>query len=80
MISSCYLGTSGGISILDLLTETESICQSTIAYTIAHRREGDPSLLVADASFTQSILKRTPKYSCVHTILNTAWVWLNKRF
>lgn len=74
------LGTSAGISILDLLTEAESICQSTIPYTIAHRREGDPSLLVADASFAQSTLSWTPKHSSVHTILNTAWAWLNKRF
>ena len=79
--SQCMnLGTSAGISILDLITEAKAITGISIPYTLAKRRQGDSAQLVSDATLAQKILNWTPGYSSISTILDTAWRWFNKRF
>ena len=50
------LGTGKGYSVLDIIRACESVVGHTIDYDIADRREGDPPVLVADASKALSTL------------------------
>ena len=74
------LGTSQGLSILELIKHAEIITRTSIAYTFYERRSGDPPILVADASFAQSLLDWEPQHSSIDTILNTSWKWFQSRF
>jgi UDP-glucose 4-epimerase len=44
------------------------------------RRSGDSAELVADAQMSRELLDWTPAHSDLRTIINTAWLWYQKRF
>ena len=43
------------------------------------RRPGDPPALVADARKAASVLKWTPQYAKIETIVEHAWKWQSSR-
>jgi UDP-glucose 4-epimerase len=46
----------------------------------AHRRSGDPAILVADATVAQDLLGWSAKRSDLATVISDAWQWPLRRF
>lgn len=65
------LGSGQGYSVLDVIKEIEVALGKKINYTVESRREGDPSYLVANINYANSLLKWEPKYS-LKDIIETA--------
>ena len=49
-----------------------------IKYNYVERREGDPSILVADPSKAFQILEWQPKYKSLSEMIFHAWQWEKK--
>lgn len=73
------LGTGQGHSVRQVVAAVERVASSTVAARDAPRREGDPAILIADATRARSELDWTPRYSDLATIVETAWRWHSRR-
>ncbi len=74
--SSQYnLGNGAGYSILEVIGAVERVTGSKIARENGARREGDPPVLVADASLAKSALGWNPRFADLDTIIRHAWRW-----
>ncbi|MGY4396598.1 UDP-arabinose 4-epimerase [Sphingomonas sp. UYAg733] len=71
------LGTGQGTSVREIIAAAERVTGRTIPVTMAARREGDPSTLVADPVAANEILGWTARHSDLDTIISTAWRWLD---
>ena len=69
------LGTGSGHSVQQVLDAIAAETGENLSVSNAPRREGDPPVLVADASLSRSELGFTPRLSDLKTIVQTAWVW-----
>jgi UDP-glucose-4-epimerase GalE len=69
------LGTSRGVSVRDILRAVETVTGQKVPHTEAPRREGDPAILVADATRAKDILNWTPTRSDLQTIIASDWAW-----
>ena len=76
---SINLGTGQGFSIRQVLATVEDVTGKTVPHVMSARRAGDPPVLVADATKAVERLGWQLKYSTLHSILNTAWAWDNRR-
>lgn len=72
------IGNNKGYSVNKLILETEKVTNKKIKYEVLEGREGDPSILISDNSKIKNLLKWSPNYSDLKTILKTAWLWENK--
>ena len=72
------LGNGDGFSILDVINECEKVSGKNISYDVEARRDGDPSILVADNAKAVNELGWRPQYSNLTDIIRTAWLWHNK--
>jgi UDP-glucose 4-epimerase len=72
---ACNVGTGKGYSNREIIRALEEISASTLSIAESSRRPGDASILVADISRAKELLGFTPKYSDIHTIIETAWKW-----
>ena len=75
---SLNLGTGKGISVLEMVQQTEKIIGRKINYDFAERRAGDPALLVATSDKAQKLLGWTPYHSDLDTIIRTTWAMYQK--
>lgn len=73
------LGTNRGQSVFDVLETVRRITGHKVPANEFERRQGDPSVLVANASEAQRILNWQPLYSDIETIVATAWAWRKKQ-
>jgi UDP-glucose-4-epimerase GalE len=73
--ASCNLGTGRGYSVREVLSAIAAEAGHPVPCRVQERRPGDPSILVADASSARNILKFTPAFSDLKTIVTTAWAW-----
>ena len=73
------LGTNIGHSVRQVIDRSRYITKSEMRAIECDRRQGDPAILVADASRAQQILNWTPRYSDLDTIISTAWKWRQKQ-
>lgn len=73
------LGSSDGMSVLELIAEAERVTGKPVPHEIVERREGDPAELIASNGKARSLLGWTPKKSNVGTILRDAWNWEQNR-
>lgn len=73
------VGTGKGFSNSEVVESVKKIAGKDLRITMADRRPGDPSQLIAEASKIQSELGFTPKYSDLHTIVESAWKWHSSR-
>ncbi len=73
------LGTGKGHSILEIIHAAEKITEKSIPYTVGPSRPGDPAQLIADPSYANRQLQWEAKHSDLSTILNTAWLWQQKK-
>ena len=71
------LGTGRGYSVQQVLDAIAAVTGVSLR-TIGGRREGDPAILVADASRSHADLGFSPASSDLDTIIRTAWAWHSK--
>lgn len=69
------LGNGTGFSVKQVIKEANDAVKKQIPCEITARREGDPAVLVADASKARSILGWNPRYTDLKEIIETAWLW-----
>jgi len=73
------LGNGGGFSVRQVIASVERVTGRTVPVEVAPRREGDPAVLVADATLARSALDWQPRHSDLDTIVAHAWSW-ERRF
>lgn len=69
------IGTSKGVTVNEVVEAAINVTQVPIDILYGERREGDPAVLVADASLARATLNWKPQYSDIQTIIKTAWSW-----
>ena len=67
------LGNGKGFSVLEVIREAEKVTGKGISVVMGSRREGDPPVLVADASRAKAELGWEPGHSGLNEIIGTAW-------
>ena len=72
------LGNSGGYSVLEVIEVARKITGTEIPVKVYPRRQGDPSVLVANSSLARSELGWQPEFSNLETIIDSAWQWQMK--
>lgn len=78
--SDCFnLGSGTGFTVLEMIRALEEVTGKEVPYVLADRREGDPASLVASNEKARQLLNWDPQNSDIHTILQDAWNWENKR-
>lgn len=73
------LGSETGVTVKEMLEEARKITGKEIKADFVERRPGDPATLVATSAFAREKLGWVPKYSDVHTLLETTWKAYQKR-
>ena len=66
------LGTSKGLSVLEVLSIARKVSGTDFKFTIGPRRAGDPAVVLAKASLAENLLHWTPKNSNATTLLETS--------
>ena len=69
------LGTGNGHSVKDVISVAQEVTGRPVPHNIVPRREGDPAMLVADASLAARVLDWHPQHSNLDSIIRTAWKW-----
>lgn len=71
------LGTKDGTTVKEVFSTCEKVCNKKISIKIQPRRDGDPSILVADNFKVMKILKWNPKRT-IDDSIKSAYVWEQK--
>jgi len=66
------LGTSKGLSVLEILRIAREVSGTEFKYTLGPRRAGDPAVVLAEASLAEKLLDWVPKHSDAATLLETS--------
>ena len=66
------LGTSKGLSVLEVIRIAREVSGTDFKYTLGPRRAGDPAVVLAKASLAEKLLDWTPKHSDAATLLETS--------
>jgi UDP-arabinose 4-epimerase len=69
------LGTGKGSSVSEVIDVVEMVTGKKVHRRKGSRREGDPAILVADASKARTVLSWEPRSSDLQTIITSAWDW-----
>jgi len=73
------VGTGNGLSVHAVLDAIEKAAAKPVPYSVGPRRDGDPKILVADATAAKEILGWQPVHSSLEEICTTAWKWQVKK-
>ena len=73
------LGTSKGLSVLEVLRIAREVSGTDFKYTLGPRRAGDPAVVLAKATLAEKLLHWTPKNSDAYTLLETTLRAYKKR-
>ena len=65
------LGTSRGISVLEILDAAKKVSGMDLPVILSDRRPGDPAVVLASAEKAERLLEWSPAFSDVETILKT---------
>jgi UDP-glucose 4-epimerase len=77
--SDCFnLGTGHGYSVREVIEIAQEVTGLKVPFTVAPRRAGDPSRLVADATKARTVLGWKPKHENLASIIRTDWEWRAK--
>lgn len=68
------LGTAQGVSVKEMIAQTENMLGTSLKIVPHKRRQGDPPMLVADPSKAQGILQWQAYHSTLETIIKSAWL------
>ena len=66
------LGTSKGLSVLEVLRIAREVSGTEFKYTLGPRRAGDPAVVLAKAALAAELLDWVPKHSDATTLLETS--------
>jgi len=66
------LGTSKGLSVLEILSIAREVSGNDFKHTLGPRRAGDPAVVLAKASLAEKLLHWTPKNSNAATLMETS--------
>ena len=69
------LGSSTGFSNMEIVEAARKVTGKAIPVTMAPRRAGDPSTLIAASDKARETLGWAPKYDNMEAIIETAWNW-----
>lgn len=69
------LGNGKGFSVKQVIDVAQKVSGNDFKVTIEPRREGDPAILVADATLAKKELHWKPKFAELDDIVKTAWDW-----
>jgi UDP-glucose 4-epimerase len=72
------LGNGSGFSVLQVIGAVEEVTGRKLRIINAPRRAGDPARLVADATRARRVLRWSPQYPDIQTIVEHAWRWESK--
>lgn len=67
------LGTSTGVSVLEMVNKTEFLTGRKINYDFAPRRAGDPAIITASAQKAEQILGWKAEHSSLENIILSTW-------
>jgi UDP-arabinose 4-epimerase len=67
------LGSGRPYSVLQVVSAVERVIGKTVPMIWGPRRPGDPPILFSDPTLAQRILRFSPQYSDLETIIETAW-------
>ena len=73
------LGNGKGFSVRQVIETSKRVTGKSIRVVEKPRRQGDPPVLVGDASKAKRLLGWHPHYSDLEEILTHAWKWHCKR-
>lgn len=73
------LGTGTGCSVMQVIEAVRTVTGLDVPYQCGPRRDGDPAVLVADASRARTVLNWQPSHSSIAEIVDTAWRWHIKK-
>lgn len=73
--SSYNLGNGAGFSVREVINAAQKVTGKLVPVHYGLRREGDPSVLIADAHRARQELSWRPKISSLEEIIKTAWSW-----
>ena len=65
------LGTSNGLSVLEIMQIAREVSGQEFNYTLGPRRAGDPAVVLAKAELAEKLLDWKPKHSDAQTLLET---------
>lgn len=74
------LGNGNGFSVKEVIEAARSVSKVNFDVDTQGRREGDPSVLVADSGLIKRELGWTPKYADLRVIIEHAWEWEIEHF
>jgi UDP-glucose-4-epimerase GalE len=74
------LGSGSGISVQQVIDTIRTVTDQDVLARGVPRRQGDPSVLVADATKAREVLGWVPECRNFATIIADAWRWHGKRF
>jgi UDP-glucose-4-epimerase GalE len=77
-VGAFNLGTGQGTSNRQVIDAVERVVGRPVPVTEGPRRQGDPPLLVADASRFRREFGWEPRHSQLEDIVATAWAWLRR--
>jgi len=69
------LGNGKGFSVTEVIDVAKSVSGNDFKVSIEPRRDGDPAVLVADATRAHKELNWQPKFATLEDIVKTAWDW-----
>ena len=69
------LGSSTGVSNLEIVEAARKVTGHPIPLEIADRRPGDPDTLIASSEKAREVLGWQPKFDNIERIIETAWQW-----
>ena len=69
------LGNGKGFSVTEVIDIAKEVSGNDFKVTIEPRRDGDPAVLVADASLAKQELNWQPEFAELKDIVKTAWDW-----
>lgn len=69
------LGSNTGFSVKEVLETARKVTGIEIPATVAARRPGDPSTLIASSEKAKTILGWKPQYTDINDIIESAWNW-----
>lgn len=73
------LGVGQGASVREVVQAVEQVTGLPVPVEEVARREGDPAVLISDASRARSVLGWKPARTCLTDIVETAWKWHRSR-
>ena len=73
------LGNGNGYSVREVISAAENLTNRQLDVEYVARREGDPSVLVADASYAKENLGWKPQYTELSEMLRHAYKWFTSK-